>query len=257
MGYLGGFSGRLGPAVGYLWNGKWCVRSHQRFVSNPRTAAQTAHREMFKQEVQLAARMRWAVGLTMREAAREAGMTAYNLFVSRNQHAFGFAEGRLQVDYATLRLSEGDVMPVEAGAMEWTADNVLTVSFGKGGGGAYDHVYLYLYVPALGSGFLSAPVYRREKRLSVSLPDQYAGHEAQAYLMVQKADGRWSVSTYAGAVTLDETAAEPVTEAADSQYVDAADATVGGCEMPADTAPAPAGAARAPADTGPKLPPAQ
>ena len=52
-GYLGGFSGRLGPAVGYMWNGKWCLRSHQQFVHNPRTAAQVEHRELFKQQVQL------------------------------------------------------------------------------------------------------------------------------------------------------------------------------------------------------------
>ena len=44
-GYLGGFSGKLGTAVGYMWNGKWCLRAHNPMVRNPRTEAQTEHRE--------------------------------------------------------------------------------------------------------------------------------------------------------------------------------------------------------------------
>ena len=42
-GYLGGFSGKLGTAVGYMWNGKWCLRAHNPMVHNPRTEAQTEH----------------------------------------------------------------------------------------------------------------------------------------------------------------------------------------------------------------------
>ena len=57
-GYMGGFSGTMGPTVGYVWNGKWCLRSKPGIVHNPRTDKQMAHRAMFKQEVQLASRLR-------------------------------------------------------------------------------------------------------------------------------------------------------------------------------------------------------
>ena len=87
-GYMGGFSGKLGPAVGYMWNGKWCVRSKPGVVRNPRTPEQVAQREMFKREVQLAADLGETVVRTMREQSREMGMTSYNLFVHVNQHAF-------------------------------------------------------------------------------------------------------------------------------------------------------------------------
>ncbi|MGX8712677.1 MAG: DUF6266 family protein, partial [bacterium] len=86
-GIMGPFNGKVGTVVGYMWNGKYCMRAYNRNVKNPRTEAQMEHRRMFKQEVQLAAKMRWAVGTTMREAAREAGLTAYNLFVKVNQPA--------------------------------------------------------------------------------------------------------------------------------------------------------------------------
>ena len=199
-GYLGGFSGRLGPAVGYMWNGKWCLRAHQPMVRNPRTEAQVEHREVFKQEVQLAAKMRWAVTTALTGLARESGMTSYNLFVRLNQPAFSAVEGRLQVDYSALRLSVGDVAPVELREMAWREDNVLDVKFRSPQGRPLDYVYLYVYVPERGEGCLSAPVYRADKRIALALPDFFAGHEAHVYLMAMSKDGRWSESLYAGLV---------------------------------------------------------
>ena len=199
-GYLGGFSGKLGTAVGYMWNGKWCLRAHNPMVHNPRTKAQVEHRELFKQEVQLAARMRWVVTKTMTELAREAGMTSYNLFVKVNQEAFGADEGRLVVDYSLLRLSVGDVAPVEVTELTRTDDNVLKVKFASGAGDRFDHVYLYAFCPDQEKGFLSAPAYRQDKRLTLLLPDLFAGHEVHVYLMVASRDGRWSHSAYAGVV---------------------------------------------------------
>ena len=199
MGYLGPFSGRLGTAVGYMWNGKCCLRSYQRFVRNPRTEAQQAHRSLFKQQVQLAARMKMALNETLTDLAREAGMTAYNLFVKGNQHAFypvQCAETVLGVDYSSLRLSMGDALGVVPEGATLDGDNVLTVNFARGTGRAFDRVYLYVYVPDLGQGFLSTPVYRREKRITLALPDDYAGHELHAWLMVKGETGGWSESVY-------------------------------------------------------------
>jgi hypothetical protein len=88
VGYLGGFQGTLGPAIGYMWNGKWCVRSKPGVVANPRTPEQVAQREMFKREVRLAADLGDTLVRTMREPSREMGMTSYNLFVHVNQQAF-------------------------------------------------------------------------------------------------------------------------------------------------------------------------
>ena len=203
-GILGGYSGKVGPVVGYVWNGKPCVRACPQWVKNPRTAAQMEHRKMFKQEVQLAAKMSWAVGTTLRDEARANGMTAYNLFVKLNQHAFGMEDERLTVDYSSLILSVGNVATVSLKSMEWTSDNVLDVRYERGTGNSFDHVYLYAYIPDLEQGFLAAPAYRRDKRVALALPDYYAGHTAHVYLMVQTADGRWSNSVYAGEIALDE-----------------------------------------------------
>ncbi len=223
-GYLGGFSGRLGPAVGYMWNGKWCMRSYRRHVANPRTAAQVAQRDMFKQEVQLAATMRWAVLTSMRDLARELGMTAFNLFVHANQHAFSRVDGAFKVDYPNLRLSIGEVAAVESPRMVREEGNMLNVSFGKGPGDGYDRVSLYVYAPELRTGFLAAPVYRRTKHISLALPDIYEGQELHAYLMVQGADGSWSESVY-----VPENDAEEITMESDGE------ATAATAQKPAST----------------------
>ncbi len=144
------------------------------------------------------------MGTTLRDDARANGMTAYNLFVKLNQHAFGMEDERLTVDYSSLILSVGNVASVSVKSMEWTSDNVLDVRYERGTGSSFDHVYLYAYIPDFEQGFLAAPAYRRDKRVALALPDYYAGHTAHVYLMVQSADGRWSNSIYAGEITLDE-----------------------------------------------------
>ena len=201
-GFLGGFSGRLGTAVGYQWRGKWCVRSLPGAMANPRTEAQQAHREMFKQEVQLAGRMNWALRETLGAISLEMGLTAGNLFVKSNQHAFAWSDGRLAVDWASLVLSAGPVAPVRFGVPTVSGGTTLTVGFEKnplhGRAENYDRVYVYVYCPTLEKGYLTAPEYRRTQSVSAVLPEMFAGREVQLWGMVQDAQGRWSETLYIG-----------------------------------------------------------
>jgi len=213
-GYMGGFSGKLGPAVGYQWRGKWVVRSFSRTPRNPRTERQQEHRMLFKQEVQLAGRMNWVLRETMDEVSALHGMTPCNYFIKRNQGAFSVGSGpcELSVDWSALVLSEGPVAPVAFGAPEVTEGTTLSIGFERNPlhtrADNYDRVFVYLYCPALERGFLAAPVYRREGRLSVALPELFGGHEVQLWGMVQDAAGRWSETIYIGFGPLEDTVAE-------------------------------------------------
>lgn len=208
-GFMGGFKGRLGPVIGYCWNGKWCMRSKPGAVNNPRTEAQEEHRRAFKEQVQLAAQMRMVVTASLTLVAREFGMTSYNLFVSMNKEAF--AGGG--VDYSLLRVSMGAVAPVAFGRPSLEG-NVLTVNFESNPLGLradnYDGVRVYAYCPELKTGFLSAPVYRRTKRISVLLPDGFEGRELHLYGFVQAEDGQCSESSYIPCTAATEEAQEPV-----------------------------------------------
>ena len=216
-GFLGGFSGRLGPAVGYGRLGRWYVRALPRQVANPRTEAQQEHRAMFKQEVQLAAQMRWAVNVGMKGVAHQMGLTAQNLFVKANQQAFSAATAsqeemsaapyagrmpalQLQVDYPALQVSLGPVAPVAITEATLNEDNVLTVHFEKNpehrAASAYDSVYLWIYSPAAGKGYLTNAVYRRAKRFDVLLPEWLGDGELHLYAFVQDAEGRCSATAY-------------------------------------------------------------
>ena len=200
--YLGGFSGRLGPAIGYLWNGRWCLRSRPAYVHNPRSEAQVAHRTLFKAEVQLAARLRWALTTALTAQARAMGMTAYNLFVSMNQPCFALAGGEFCVDWEHLQLSQGPVAPVALGTPAVDADNVLTVSFERNAGmrrsKARDLVHLYVYCPEAGRGVLAAPVYRRDQRIRLLLPEAFRGRTLAIYGFAQDEQGEFSPTDYAG-----------------------------------------------------------
>ena len=220
-GQLGGFSGKLGTVVGYMWRGRWCVRAHNPYPANPRTPRQVEHREMFRQEVQLAATMRAAVNKGFKEVSYELGMTPYNLFVHLNQHAFTLRDGVFTVDYSALRLSTGPLQEAVYGAPEWTADNVLTVRFEGGSGRWNDYVRLYVYCPEWRTGILTAPVYRKDKKVSVMLSDMFVGREVHVYGLVSNDEGLWAETTYIGSLVCDETAEdnEPQTEESAQQSV--------------------------------------
>ena len=234
-GIMGGFSGRVGPVVGFERFGRWYMRAKPRMVHNPRTEAQQEHRAMFKQEVQLAAQMRWAVNVGMKGVAHQMGLTAQNLFVKANQQAFSAATAsqeemsaapyagrmpalQLQVDYPALQVSLGPVAPVAITEATLNEDNVLTVHFEKNpehrAASAYDSVYLWIYSPAAGKGYLTNAVYRRTKRFDVLLPEwltptpqsfgqppsgRGASDELHLYAFVQDEEGRCSASAYGSA----------------------------------------------------------
>ena len=205
-GYMGPFSGTLGTAIGYMWNGKWCMRSRPTAVYNPRTPEQVAHRELFKREVQLAADLRDAIVPSMSDMARQMGMTSYNLFVSVNQGAFSLVERANQpnevvgdvfeVDWQNLRLSMGDVAQVESPRREMKEHNVLEVRYDKGRGYSHDLVRLVVYAPGLRRSLMSKPAFRKDKKVAVALPDKFVGEELQMWLLVQSPDGQWSESVW-------------------------------------------------------------
>ncbi len=199
---LGGFRGKLGNLVGYSWKGLWCVRVRPAVVRNPRSEAQQRHRAMFAEEVRLAGRMSWALNIGLAAVADELHMTPCNAFVKANQQAFG-AEGdnSLTVDWSGLIVSAGPVAPIELGTPVVSDEGVLEVAFEKNPyhlrADGFDEVHLYIYCPAAGQGYLAAPVYRKERRIRVSLPDDMIGQELHLYAFVTNEKGQSSDTSYA------------------------------------------------------------
>ncbi len=225
---MGGYRGKLGPTVGYMWNGIWCVRARPEKVPNPKTQKQNDHRTLFKQEVQLASTMHWVVEEGLTATARERRMTGYNLFVKLNQQAFSLKDGQLAVDYTRLQVAAGGLAPVAFGEPVCDKDCVLSVTFAKnpthGVSDNYDSVKLYIYCPDKGEGFVSNGDYRRTQRCSVVLPEWMLGHEVHIYGYVRNSHGFSSDSQYIGSFTPQQGVAygpaQQEAEAADVETVD-------------------------------------
>ena len=196
QGYMGGFVGKLGPAVGYHWRGKWCMRALPAKVHNPRTAAQQAHRMRFREMVQLAGRFRVAVNTGLHQLACEHGMTECNMFVHRNHRLLG-AEG---LDYSRLEVSHGPVAPVAFAPAEIDGQMVLRVAFEKNPlrqrADGDDRVVLFIYCASHQMGIRTQAVERRSGRVEVALPSQWRGTELHIYGFVEDRAGRASRTLY-------------------------------------------------------------
>ncbi len=196
-----GYRGTVGTVIGYQWRGKWCLRSRPRFVRNPRTPKQMAARGLFAHASQLASRMRSVLRLGMRNQALKAHRTECNHFMSLNTPCFSLADNQLHVDYENLLVAVGPVAPV--GFAEPTVGEAgITLPFEKNplhlSSSSDDEVYLYAWCPSLQQGTLSAPAFRRNRQVSISLPENWTGLEVHLYGFVTDYAGRASDSVYIG-----------------------------------------------------------
>ena len=79
-------------------------------MRNPRTAKQQSNPQLFKQMVNLASHMKFALRKGLRGVSLGMHVTECNLFVKRNKECFSLdTEGRVVVDWERLIVSEGEV----------------------------------------------------------------------------------------------------------------------------------------------------
>jgi len=206
------YRGRVGTVIGYQWRGRWCLRARPVRVHNPRTPEQQAVRGRFATLSRLAARMLPTLRRGMHHMALQNGVTECNLFISLNQGAVGDGE----VDYSRVAVAYGPVAPVAFGSAA-VDGGIVSVAFEKNpqhrAASATDEVRLFAYCPALDSGLLSGGAPRRERRVAMVLPDEWAGLEVHLYGFVEDVAGRASESEYIGTVAWSGAAAPGLDEA--------------------------------------------
>ena len=200
--------GKVGNVVGYQWKGRWVMRSVAREFHDAKTELQMEQRSRLGAAMGFAARLRDILLIGFKQVANEARMTEYNYFYKTNNDCLAWDGEHLAVDYEHLRLSEGPVAPVRFGAVEVVGEMTLAIDFEKNPehrvSGSSDKVYVAAICATLGVAVLSLPVYRRMKRITVSLPRTWEGHEVHLYGLVQDSAGRASESVYIGGGTLEE-----------------------------------------------------
>lgn len=201
---MDGYRGTVGPVIGYMWRGRWCLRSRPVHVHNPRTEPQQRNRERFLQTVMLASRMKEALRVGMHAASMAAGMTECNMFCRLNRGLVS-AEGRsMTVDHARLQLSCGPVAGVTVEAAVADGEGAIALTFRSEGGSGADRVRVYAWCEEREECLLAADVARREGAASVALPEGWCGCTAHLYLFATDYRGRASATAYGGSVAWEE-----------------------------------------------------
>ena len=234
---MAGFSGRLGNLIGYRWRGRMCVRTMPSHYRDARTPEQLQQRALFKAVVRFAAKARQVLKKGMNAVSLDAQMTESNYFMRVNKRCFALAAGtqaprlrndeadstspageetasqaELIIDYENLLLADGPVAPVAFYEPQMVDETTLSVDFEKNplhrAVKWEDLVYLVAYCPELGDFDISAPVYRRSNRLTMSLNPYWAGREVHLWGFVVDGNGRASQSQYLGLANEDMTSEE-------------------------------------------------
>ena len=196
QGILGGFSGTVGTVIGYRRNNQWFMRAKPRFVANPRTEAQQAHRRQFGDMVSLASKLLPALKVGMRHYAPQHAMTAGNAFVHLNWTREG------AISLKDMKLSVGPV-PMVTFIEVTVEDGVLTLKWDKNlhhhGAKNEDLVRIYAYNEEKGLTQCVATAERRSRRLSTLLPDAF--RDAHLWALIEDPMGRTSESQYLESLT--------------------------------------------------------
>ena len=210
-GINGGFCGRVGTVIGYEWRGKWCMRSYPRHIKDAKSPRQLQQREWFKLAVGMAGRMKGLLRVGLRERSRRLHMTEGNYFVSLNKDFFSVDDGRLQVDYAHLMVSDGTVAPVgfEAPTLVVTTRAfVVSVDYSENPlglpVGGEDEVYVAAMCEEEGTWVLASPSFRRERHTELRLPANWEGKTIHLYGFVRDYTGETSQSQYLRSLRVEE-----------------------------------------------------
>lgn len=208
LGINGPFIGRLGDKIGFLRYGMPFVRSLTKTFHDAKSPLQLVERGRFGSSMTFAARMRDALRVGLNVSATKLQMTEYNRFYQINNRCLSWKDEALSVDYEHLHLSDGPVAPVaftnvERG-MRW---GEFVVDFEKNpehrNCDGNDKVYVVAICADRFEAELSLPVYRRMKRITVSLPTSWVGCEVHLYGFVQDNANRASQTLYIGGGTIE------------------------------------------------------
>lgn len=210
-GILGGFSGKVGNVVGGSWNGIDYMRSKPNNVKDAKTEAQLTQRQKFSLIAAFLKKVRPVIKAGYKP--NNSRMTAANSAMSYNlKNAISGTYPNQQIDFPSIMVARGDLVPAQNQSAESTAANEITFSWtdnsGVGSAQANDQALILIYSPAKDRAIYidaSGPE-RQEESYTLVLPENFGGDAVETYLAFVSADGKESSdSAYLGSVLIQET----------------------------------------------------
>lgn len=192
QGILGGFSGKVGPIVGFRWKSKYYIRARAAKVSNPRTPKQQEQRGKFATAFNFLKNIKPFVRIGYKEFTRE--RSAFNSAMSYMLKRAVTGDGKdVKIDFDRVLVSTGSLMPVFEGTATQDRDKMYfdwQDNSGMGNAESADIAMLLVYNKDKETAvYDTEAALRSDRHAELSLPNDWEGDELVAYLSFCSADG--------------------------------------------------------------------
>ena len=207
QGILGGFSGKVGPIVGFHWKSKYYIRARAAKVSNPRTPKQQEQRGKFATAFSFLKAIKPFIRIGYKEFTQE--KSAFNAAMSYTLKRAVTGNGKeTSIDFNRALVSMGTLMPVFEGTATQNENQMyFNWQDNSGMGNAEDRDIAMLLVYNKDK---ETAVYNTEAALRSSchavlqLPADWQNDELIAYLSFCSADGSCVANSIRLTVTMTE-----------------------------------------------------
>jgi hypothetical protein len=197
-GFMGGFNGLLGPAVGSKWKGKAVIKSRPpKKRTGPTSDAQLQQQAKFALIVAFLKPLRSLLGLTYKRAAAS-DMSGLNKAFSANKDAVTGVYPAFVIDYAKVVLSSGTILNADVATAASTAAGKVVFTWTDNSDGE----------DALSSDLAYVAVYSEQLKRWVQNPKIAARNAGTCTLDVTAFSGK-TVQTYIGFMTADQKKISP------------------------------------------------
>jgi len=224
QGILGGFSGKVGPIVGFRWKSNYYIRARAAKVSNPRTPRQQEQRGKFATAFSFLKTIKPFIRIGYKEFTQE--KSAFNAAMSYTLKRAVTANGKeIAIDFNRALVSMGTLMPIFEGTATQSRDKM---SFnwhnnsGMGNAEDTDVAMLLVYNKDRETAvYDTEAALRWDGHAELSLPDNWQDDELIAYLSFCSTDGSSVANSICLPVSMVETPgdeAEIQVESADTIY---------------------------------------
>lgn len=191
-GILGGFSGKVGPIVGFRWKSSYYIRSRAAKVSNPRTPKQQAQRGKFSTVFSFLKTIKPFIRLGYKEFSQE--KSAFNSAMSYMLKKAVNSNGtEITIDFNCALVSMGTLMPVFNGTATLCKGQMLFNWYNNSGIGNAENADMAMLL-----------VYNKDKEIAIynteaalrsdgyaelPLPNDWYDDELITYLSFRSVDG--------------------------------------------------------------------
>lgn len=192
QGILGGFSGKVGPIVGFRWKSKYYIRARAAKVSNPRTPKQQEQRGKFATAFNFLKNIKPFIRIGYKEFTRE--RSAFNSAMSYMLKRAVTGDGKdVKIDFDRVLVSTGSLMPVFEGTATQDRDKMYfnwQDNSSMGNAESADIAMLLVYNKDKETAvYDTEAALRSDRHTELSLPNDWEGDELVAYLSFCSADG--------------------------------------------------------------------